>query len=183
MKVIDTAIPDVKIIEPRVFEDSRGYFFESFNQDEFENKMGFACNFVQDNESLSTFGTLRGLHFQRHPFAQDKLVRVIQGRVWDVAVDLRLDSETYKNWVGIELSGESKQQLFIPRGFGHGFLVLSKTAVFAYKVSAFYLKSHDSGVKFNDPDLAIEWPLSETQYIISNKDKELPLLKDCQLDE
>ena len=172
MKIIETSIPDVKIIEPRVYEDSRGYFFESFNQLKFNEAVG-PIQFVQDNESLSVFGTLRGIHFQKEPFAQDKLVRVIEGRVWDVAVDLRKTSPSYRHWVGVELTGEGKQQLFIPRGFGHGFLVLSQKALFGYKVSSPYSPDHDAGICYNDPEIAISWPLSSAEYIISDKDQNL----------
>lgn len=176
MKSIESSIPDVKILTPRVFKDPRGYFFESFNQLKFNDAIS-PIQFVQDNESLSVYGTLRGIHFQKAPFAQDKLVRVIEGRVWDVAVDLRSSSPTYRQWVGVELTGEGKQQLFIPKGFGHGFLVLSKMALFAYKVSAPYSPEHDAGICYNDPELAIDWPLLSAEYIVSDKDQKLPTLR------
>ena len=177
MNIISTKIPDLKIIQRRVFEDSRGYFFESFNQRQFETEIG-ASKFVQDNESSSVYGTLRGIHFQKPPFDQDKLVRVIQGNVWDVAVDLRPNSATYKQWFGVELSGENKQQLFIPKGFGHAFLVLSKSAIFAYKVSAYYAPDYDAGIRYDDPELSIDWPLPEKDFVTSEKDRKLPFFEE-----
>ena len=177
MNIITTKIPDIKIIQPQVFEDSRGYFFESYNQASFESVCG-SIRFVQDNESKSIYGTLRGIHFQKPPFDQDKLVRVIEGRVWDVAVDLRLDSPTYKQWIGEELSSENKRQLFIPKGFGHAFVVLSETAIFAYKVSAPDSPEHDGGIRFDDPVLNIDWPLPEADLLLSEKDRKLPFLQE-----
>ena len=177
MNIINTAIPDLKIIDPRVFKDARGYFFESWNQRDFEAEFG-SITFCQDNESGSSFGTLRGIHFQQAPFAQNKLVRVIRGEVWDVAVDLRPESSTFKQWEAIVLSGKNRRQLFIPRGFGHAFLVLSEYAVFSYKVDAFYSKPHEDGVRYDDPALGIAWPLSPAELIISEKDKCLPGLSE-----
>ncbi len=177
MNILPTSIPGLKIIEPRVFRDARGYFFESWNQRDFEAEFG-SIRFCQDNESGSDCGTLRGIHFQQAPYAQNKLVRVIRGEVWDVAVDLRAESPTFKQWEAIILSGENRRQLFIPRGFGHAFLVLSKYAVFGYKVDAFYSKPHEGGVRYDDPALGITWPLTPAELKISEKDKGLPGLSE-----
>ena len=156
MEVIKTKIPGVVIIEPRLFPDARGYFFESFSKREFEEKVG-KIDFVQDNESKSSYGVLRGLHFQKQ-FPQTKLVRVIKGSVFDVAVDLRADSETYGKWYGIELTAENKKQFLIPRGFAHGFLVLSDAAEFCYKCDDFYHPNDEGGLAWNDPEIGIAWP-------------------------
>ena len=177
MEFIKTAIKDVYIIEPSVFGDDRGYFLESFNLKKFEE---FICpiKFVQDNESKSSKGVLRGLHFQKPPFHQSKLVRCLEGNVLDVAVDLRKGSPTYGKHVAIELTGENKRQLFVPRGFAHGFSVLSKTAVFAYKVDNDYAPEYDTGIRWNDTNLNINCGLEENELLISEKDKALPFLSD-----
>ena len=177
MKFIKTSIPDVYIIEPSVFGDDRGYFLESFNLENFKKNV-CPIKFVQDNESKSSKGVLRGLHFQKPPFGQAKLVRCIEGKVMDVAVDIRKGSPTYGKHVAIELSGENKRQLFVPRGFAHGFSVLSEAAVFAYKVDNTYAPEYDSGIKYNDKDLNINWGLIEDEVQLSGKDKNLPSLKD-----
>ncbi len=174
-----TKIPDVIIIEPKVFKDQRGYFFESFNRKEFEENIG-KVNFIQDNESKSTKGVLRGLHFQTPPYAQAKLVRCIQGKVLDIVVDVRKNSPTYGKYVSVELSEENKKQLFIPRGFAHGFVVLSKKAIFSYKVDNIYAPQCDSGIKFNDKTLNIDWVFNENKLILSPKDKELQSLKELE---
>ena len=177
MKFIKTAIADVYIIEPSVFGDDRGYFLESFNLEQFEKNIS-PIKFVQDNESKSSKGVLRGLHFQKPPFHQAKLVRCIEGRVMDVAVDIRKESPTYGKHVAVELSGENKRQLFVPRGFAHGFSVLSESAVFAYKVDNTYAPEYDSGIKYNDKDLNINWGLTEDEVQLSAKDKNLSFFKD-----
>lgn len=169
MNVIPTTIPDLKIIEPRVFEDSRGYFFESFSQQLFNEKVSNTV-FVQDNESRSTYGVLRGLHFQRPPMAQAKLVRVVEGSVLDVAVDIRTYSPTYGQHVSVELSADNKRQLFIPRGFAHGFVVLSPTVVFQYKCDNYYSPAHDGGIAWNDLDLNIDWQVPAEDIVLSDKD-------------
>ncbi len=172
MNFIETAIPGLIIIEPEVFKDARGYFLESYNQKAFESFIG-DIDFVQDNESKSTYGVLRGLHFQEPPFTQAKLVRCLLGRILDVAVDLRSDSVTFGKYLSIELSSEEKSQLFIPKGFAHGFVVLSKEAVFSYKVDNFYSARHDSGIAWNDPFFGIDWKVSSNEIIVSEKDKSL----------
>lgn len=172
MKFTKTNIPEVIIIEPKVFCDARGYFFESFNKNTFEECIG-AVNFLQNNESKSSKGVLRGLHFQKPPFEQAKLVRCIEGKVIDVAVDIRKGSPTYGKHVAIELSGENKRQLFVPRGFAHGFVVLSENAVFAYKVDNAYAPGYDCGIMWNDKDLKIDWGLKESEVKLSEKDKNL----------
>ena len=177
MKFLKTVIPDVFIIEPSVFGDNRGYFLESFNLEEFEQNV-CPIKFVQDNESKSTKGVLRGLHFQTPPFHQAKLVRCIEGRVMDVAVDIRKGSPTYGAHVAIELSGENKKQLFVPRGFAHGFSFLIETAVFAYKVDNTYAPEYDAGIKYDDKDLNINWGLAEEVVQLSEKDKNLSCFKD-----
>jgi len=170
MPFIETALAGAYIIEPRVFEDHRGYFFECYNKSTFDKETGADVNFVQDNESYSGYGTLRGLHYQAGEHAQAKLVRVIHGKVLDVAVDLRPESPTYGQHISVELSGENKKQLFVPRGFGHGFAVLSETAVFAYKCDNFYNKESEGGIMYNDPVLNINWGLEEKDVILSEKD-------------
>lgn len=165
------------VLQPRVFKDERGYFFESYNQKTFEELTGQKINFVQDNQSFSTYGTIRGLHFQTGAFAQAKLVRILQGRVFDVAVDLREESESYGQWFGIELSGENNTQLFIPRGFAHGFSVLSETAIFTYKCDNYYNKAFEGGIIYNDAALAIDWQVPPGSEIVSDKDRMLPIFK------
>lgn len=170
MEYIKTAIEGVYVIEPKVFEDARGYFFEAWKQGEFVANIG-KVDFVQDNESKSSFGVLRGLHYQRGEFSQAKLVRVISGRVLDVAVDLRRNSPTFGQHVMVELSGENKRQFFIPRGFAHGFLVLSDEAIFTYKVDNVYAPQAEASILWNDEQLSIDWPLGEEQLLLSEKDK------------
>lgn len=175
--VIDTEIEDVKILEPRIFNDSRGYFFESFSQREFEEKV---CRtvFVQDNESRSVAGVVRGLHFQKPPYTQAKLVRVIHGAVLDVAVDIRRGSPTFGKHVAVELTADNHRQLFVPRGFAHGFAVLSDEAVFQYKCDNYYAPQSEGGILWNDPALNIDWRIPSDQVILSEKDTKHPLLED-----
>ena len=170
MKATPLAIPEVILFEPTVFTDERGFFFESFNHKKFEEAVGYSVNFVQDNHSKSTKGVLRGLHYQLPPKAQGKLVRVIQGEVFDVAVDIRKDSPTFGKWVGEKLSAENKKQLWIPEGFAHGFLTLSETAEFLYKTTSYYAASHEKSIQWNDQTLNVAWPL-EGFPNISEKDK------------
>ena len=177
MKVTETRLKGCFILEPIVFEDDRGYFFESFNQKAFCEAIGLNINFVQDNQSYSKKGVLRGLHFQKGEYAQAKLVRVLEGRVLDVAVDLRENSSTYGQYVSIELSSENKKQLFIPRGFAHGFVVLSDSAHFLYKCDNFYNKEFEATVKFDDPSLNIDWKLPQRKLRISEKDLTASYLK------
>jgi len=172
MQFIKTNIPDVFIIEPKIFGDDRGYFFESFNQKVFEEHIG-KINFIQDNESKSSKGVLRGLHFQKPPYTQSKLLRCIEGEVLDVAVDLRQDSPTYKQYLSVVLSGENKKQVFVPKGFAHGFLVLSETATIAYKVDQYYAPDYDSGIAWNDIEINIDWGVTPEEVQLSGKDKEL----------
>ncbi|MBR3013544.1 MAG: dTDP-4-dehydrorhamnose 3,5-epimerase [Bacteroidaceae bacterium] len=177
MNVIETAIPGVVIIEPRVFEDARGYFFESFNQREFEEKVGPIC-FVQDNESKSSYGVVRGLHFQKGEHAQSKLVRVVKGAVLDVAVDIRKGSPSFGKWVSVELTEDNHRQFFIPRGFAHGFSVLSEIAVFQYKCDNFYAPQSEGAIAWDDPDLNIDWRIPADKIILSAKDSKHPLLRE-----
>jgi dTDP-4-dehydrorhamnose 3,5-epimerase len=177
MKFIKTKIPDVIIVEPTIFGDNRGYFLESYNQKKFEEVVG-EISFVQDNESKSSEGVLRGLHFQKPPFNQAKLVRCTDGRVMDVVVDLRKGSPTYGKHLAIELTGDNMKQLFVPRGFAHGFSVLSETATFAYKVDNNYAPEYDFGIIWNDKDLNIDWGLEESKIKLSDKDKGLVFFKD-----
>lgn len=170
MKIIPTEIPDVLIIEPKVFEDERGFFFESFNQKQFDEAVGYHVNFVQDNHSKSVKGVLRGLHYQEEPYAQGKLVRCVVGEVFDVAVDIRKESPTYGKWVGVNLSAENKRQLWIPEGFAHGFLVLSEIAEFNYKTTNYYTPKNEKCIIWNDNTLKIEWPADEKKVILSPKD-------------
>lgn len=179
MKLIETKIEDLIILEPTVFEDKRGYFLESYNQKKFEQIVG-KFSFVQDNESKSVRGVLRGLHFQKPPFDQAKLVRCIKGKVLDVAVDIRNGSKTYGQHVALELSGENKKQLFVPRGFAHGFLVLSDSAIFSYKVDNIYAPNFDAGIYWNDPKLNISWDVNESEILVSEKDSKLSLFSDFQ---
>lgn len=179
MKFIETEIKDLIIIEPKVFGDDRGYFLESYNQKKFDKILGQVV-FVQDNESKSSKGVLRGLHFQKPPFDQAKLVRCIEGKVLDVAVDLRKGSETYGQHLAVELSCENKKQLFIPRGFAHGFLVLSESAIFAYKVDNLYAPDYDAGICWNDPMLNIHWGINENEVLVSEKDSKLLLFSDLK---
>lgn len=179
MEYIETAIKGVYIIEPKVFNDSRGYFMEAWKLTDFEQYIG-KTTFIQDNESKSSFGVLRGLHFQKGEASQAKLVRVIKGRVLDVAVDMRKSSPTFGQHVMVELSEENKRQFFIPRGFAHGFLVLSEEAIFTYKVDNVYAPQAESGVRWNDPQLNIEWPIDPAKVLTSEKDLKLPLFADAE---
>ena len=176
MKFTPQSIIDVILIEPTVHDDGRGYFMESFRQDAFESAIGYKVNFIQDNESKSTKGVLRGLHYQLPPYAQAKLVRVTEGSVLDVAVDIRKSSPTYGQHVAVELTAENKHQLFIPHGFAHGFVVLSESATFAYKVDGYYAPEYDQGIRFNDEQLDINWNLPDQILQLSEKDRNLPLL-------
>lgn len=178
MNVIKTDIEGVVVIEPQVFGDARGYFFESFNAERFLAETGIEVAFVQDNESRSKRGVLRGLHFQREPYAQAKLVRVVQGRVIDVAVDIRPGSPTFGKYVATELSGENHCQMFIPKGFAHGYVVLEDDTVFQYKCDEYYHPESEAGIAWNDPQISIEWPLSEYEIILSDKDRKHPTLKE-----
>lgn len=178
MEIQQADIEGVLIIEPRVFGDERGYFFESFNESDFAAATGLDVRFVQDNESCSQRGVLRGLHFQREPHAQAKLVRVVRGRVLDVAVDIRPDSPTFGRYVSVELSGENHRQLFIPKGFAHGYVALEDDTVFQYKCDEFYHPASEGGIAWNDPEIGIEWPLSERELILSDKDRKHPTLRD-----
>jgi dTDP-4-dehydrorhamnose 3,5-epimerase len=180
MKFIPTDISDVIIIEPAVHGDSRGYFVETFRQDKLEEFLGFKVDFCQDNESKSSKGVLRGLHYQLAPAAQTKLVRVIQGRVLDVAVDIRKNSPTFGQHVAVELSAENKRQLFVPRGFAHGFVVLEDDTVFAYKVDNYYSPENDRGILFNDETLGIDWKLEHKELNLSEKDKVQPTLAEAK---
>lgn len=177
MEVIKTAIDGLLVIKPRVFEDARGYFFESFSQRDFEAQVG-KVDFVQDNESMSSYGVMRGLHFQRPPYTQSKLVRCVKGAVLDVAVDIRKGSPTYGQHVAIELSEENRLQFFIPHGFAHGFSVLTETAVFQYKCDNFYAPQADDGISILDQSLGIDWRIPLERAILSEKDTRHPLLKD-----
>ena len=174
MKIKETPLKDCYIIEPTIFEDERGYFYEKFNEKKFEELTGLNGHFVQDNISKSSYGVFRGLHLQKGEHAQAKLVSCLEGKVFDVAVDLRKDSPTFGKWFGIELTPENKLQLYVPRGFGHGFSVLSETAIFAYKCDNFYHKESEGSVIWNDPDLNIDWKLPVEDVILSEKDKILP---------
>lgn len=181
MIVSETKLKDCFIIEPDLFNDDRGYFFESFNKEKFNKYLGLSVNFVQDNESLSSKGVLRGLHYQKGKYAQAKLVRVIKGEVLDVAVDLRTNSSTFGMHISVKLNETNKKQLFIPKGFAHGFVVLSESAIFSYKCDNFYHKPSETGIIYNDPNLNIDWRLHKDQLIISAKDKELPSFKEIIL--
>ena len=178
MVLTETKLKGCFILQPRVFNDHRGYFFESFNQKEFTLNIGAKINFVQDNESLSSKGVLRGLHFQEGEYAQAKLVRVIKGSVLDVAVDLRENSKTFGQYVSVELNEENKKQFFVPRGFGHGFVVLSDTAIFSYKCDNFYNKKAERGIIYNDPTLNINWEYPTELLELSEKDLHLPTFEE-----
>ena len=178
MEVIKTEIEGVLIIEPKVFGDDRGYFFESFNAKEFAEKTGMDINFVQDNESKSRYGVLRGLHFQLPPYTQSKLVRCVKGKVLDVAVDIRKGSPTYGKYAMCELTEENHRQFFVPKGMAHGFVVLSEEAVFQYKCDEFYHPEAEGAIAWNDPEIGIEWPVKVEEVLLSEKDKHHPCLKD-----
>lgn len=171
---IPTAFEGLWVIEPKIFGDERGYFFESFNQKVFEKETGILANFVQDNQSMSSFGVLRGLHLQLGEYAQAKLVRVLSGEILDVVVDMRPQSATFGKSFSIIISEENKKQLYIPRGFAHGFVVLSQSTTFFYKCDNFYSPKHESGIIYNDPYLAIDWRLDAGQFIVSERDRNLP---------
>jgi len=177
MEIIETGIPGLLVIKPKLFGDSRGYFCETYNAARYQ-EAGITAAFCQDNLSKSSYGVIRGLHFQKNPHCQAKLVSVFSGRVYDVAVDLRRNSPTYGRWYGIELDGESKTQFFIPRGFAHGFSVLSETAVFTYKCDNLYAPDSEGGLRFDDPQLGIDWKIPEDKRLLSEKDTKHPLLKD-----
>ena len=177
MNIIETALPGVLIIEPKVFGDARGYFFESWNQAAYE-AAGITNTWVQDNESKSCHGVLRGLHYQAAPYTQAKIVRAFVGTVLDVVVDIRKDSPSYGKHIAVELSGENKRQLYIPRGFAHGFVVLGDEAVFAYKCDNVYMPSSERGIMFNDPDLGIDWRIAPDKLLLSDKDKKHPAFAD-----
>ena len=174
MGFLKTDIEGLMIYDPRVFADERGYFMESYNRQFFESNSEINCEFVQDNESYSSYGTLRGLHYQAGEFCQAKLVRVIQGRVLDVAVDLREGSKTYGHHVSVELNEENKRQFFVPRGFAHGFVVLSEKALFSYKCDNYYSKPSEGGIRYDDPTLNIDWGVDKKDIILSEKDALLP---------
>tara|TARA_B100000787_G_scaffold47009_1_gene33733 strand:+ start:59 stop:613 length:555 start_codon:yes stop_codon:yes gene_type:complete len=179
VKFIIQTIPDVLLIEPVIHSDERGYFVETFKQKLLDEALGYKVNFIQDNESKSTSkGVLRGLHFQSPPFSQNKLVRVIKGEVLDVAVDIRRNSPTFGKHVSVELSEKNKKQLFVPRGFAHGFIVLSEGAIFAYKVDAYYSAEHEEGIAYNDKDINIDWRILESEIILSNVDQKYSSLAD-----
>ena len=181
MEVIKTALEGVVIIEPRIFKDARGYFFESFSQKDFNEKV-MPINFVQDNESMSSYGVMRGLHYQKMPYTQSKLVRCVKGAVLDVAVDIRKGSPTFGKHVAVELTEENHRQLFVPRGFAHGFAVLSETAIFQYKCDNFYAPQADAGIQLMDEELGIDWRIPTAEAILSEKDLKHPCLKDAVLD-
>lgn len=179
MNYIQTEIDGVWIIEPRVFNDARGYFMEAFKEEEFRSNIG-NVHFVQDNESKSSFGVLRGLHYQKGEYSQAKLVRVIKGKVLDVAVDLRRSSPTFGRYVSVELSEENKRQFFIPRGFAHGFLVLSEEAIFTYKVDNGYAPQAEASIRYNDETVGIDWPIEESKLLLSDKDEHAVSFKDAE---
>ncbi|AAM07131.1 TPA: dTDP-4-dehydrorhamnose 3,5-epimerase [Methanosarcina acetivorans] len=181
MKLINTEIKDLFILEPDVFGDDRGYFFESYNKMKLDALIGKMYHFVQDNESKSSYGVIRGLHYQLAPFSQTKLVRVLQGKVYDVAVDLRKDSPTFGKWFGVELSGENKRQFIIPKGFAHGFSVLSETAVFVYKCDEYYHPETEAGIAYNDPSLNIDWKVRDEDIKVSPKDGLLPRFEKAEI--
>mgnify|MGYP001114088360 CR=1 FL=1 len=176
MPYTETTIKDLWLFDPRVFEDDRGYFYESFNQQEFSEATGIKSHFIQDNHSFSKYGVLRGLHFQKPPHTQAKLLKVVKGTIWDVVVDLRSQSPTFKQHLGFELSADNKKQLYVPQGFAHGFVVLSETAEVLYKCDAFYAPGSESGIVYNDPTLGIDWKIKADEVLVSGKDKVLPTL-------
>lgn len=173
MNITQTGIEGLIIIEPKVFEDDRGYFFESYNASKLKEK-GIDINFIQDNQSKSSFGVLRGLHYQLAPYAQTKLVRVLEGSIWDVAVDLRKNSSTFGKWFGVELSAKNRLQLLVPKGFAHGFSVISKEAVVMYKCDNYYNPQSERGIIYNDPSLSIDWKIDHSETILSSKDLKHP---------
>ena len=180
MDITETGIKDLKIIIPKVFEDARGYFFESYNEGVFKDH-GIHYNFVQDNQSSSRYGVIRGLHYQLEPKSQTKLVRVLEGSIWDVAVDIRENSPTFLHWRGVELSADNYLQLLVPKGFAHGFSVLSKTAVILYKCDELFAPDHEAGIRFDDPEIGVDWKTGPENRVISQRDLDMPLLKDAKL--
>lgn len=178
MKLVETPLKDCYVIKPSVFEDERGYFYEKYNEKKFEELTGINGHFVQDNISKSLYGVLRGLHLQKEEHAQAKLVSCLDGNIWDVVVDLREGSPTFGKWYGVELSSENKLQFYVPRGFAHGFVVLSGTATVFYKCDNFYNKESEGSVKYNDPDLNIDWKIKESDMILSEKDQNAPSFKE-----
>ncbi len=181
MEYIKTDIEGVWVIEPKVFKDARGYFFEAWKQDEFDSHIGKHVSFIQDNESKSSYGVLRGLHYQKGEYSQAKLVRVIKGKVVDVAVDIRKSSPTFGKYVAVELSEDNKRQLFIPRGFAHGFVVLSDEAIFTYKVDNVYAPTHEASIRWDDPTIAIQWPIDAKDVLTSEKDLKAANLLNAEL--
>lgn len=179
MEIQETGIEGLKILQPRVHQDTRGYFFVSYNKGEFY-MAGIRMNFVQDNQSRSAYGVIRGLHYQIEPKAQTKLVRVLEGRIWDVAVDLRENSPTFLQWMGAELSADNFQQLLIPKGFAHGFSVLSETAVVLYKCDELYAQDHEAGIRYDDPDIGVDWKIEPESRILSDRDLSLPYFSDAE---
>lgn len=179
MELIQTDFPDLVVLKPSIFKDDRGYFYESYNRQTLK-RSGIDIAFVQDNQSLSSKGVIRGLHYQLNPYAQTKLVRVIAGTIFDVALDLRRGSPTFRKYFGIELSDENKLQLFIPQGFAHGFSVLSEKAVVMYKTDDYYKKEAERGIVFNDPDLQIDWKIDPAVACVSERDRQMPLLKNAE---
>ncbi len=180
MKIVESPLPGLLLIEPRVFEDPRGYFLESYNQ-RYLAAHGIDNQFVQDNQSLSQYGVIRGLHYQLAPYAQSKLVRVLEGSVWDVAVDIRKNSPTFGQYYGIELSAKNRLQLYIPQGFAHGFAVTSEWAVFFYKCDSFYHPDSERGIHYQDPSLKIDWPIPSDRVLVSAKDQVLPVLSEASM--
>ena len=180
MEIRETGIAGLLIVKPRIFEDDRGYFFESFNESDLE-KAGHPFHFIQDNQSKSAYGVVRGLHYQLEPMAQTKFVRVLEGSIWDVAVDLRKDSPTFMQWEGVELSAENKLQLLIPKGFAHGFSVLSKDAVVLYKCDEFYAPDFETGIRYNEPQIGIDWKVDPEDMILSERDLAMPSLQEATM--
>ena len=180
MEVIKTALDGVVVIEPKVFADSRGYFFESYNKQRFNEATGLDIDFVQDNQSKSCYGVLRGLHFQKPPYAQSKLVRCVKGQILDISVDIRKSSPTFGKYVAVELTEDNHRQLFIPHGFAHGFVVLSEEAIFQYKCDNFYHKESEGAIAWNDPEINIDWTIPFDDVMLSDKDEVNPLLKDAE---
>ena len=180
MEIRETGMKGLLVIKPRIFEDERGYFFESFNEADLE-KAGHPFHFIQDNQSKSLYGVVRGLHYQLEPRAQTKFVRVLEGSIWDVAVDLRKDSPTFLQWKGVELSAENKLQMLIPKGFGHGFSVLSDSAVVLYKCDEFYAPDFETGIRYNDPEIGIDWKVKPEDRILSGRDLAMPSLKEATM--
>jgi dTDP-4-dehydrorhamnose 3,5-epimerase len=180
MEIEETGIYGLMIIKPRVLQDARGYFFESYNEGEFR-EAGIELSFVQDNQSRSNYGVIRGLHYQLEPRAQTKLVRVLEGRIWDVAVDLRKNSPTFLQWMGVELSSENYLQLLVPKGFAHGFSVLSETAVVFYKCDELYAPDLEAGIRFDDPEIGVDWKIGVDERVLSERDARMPFNRDAQM--